>query len=119
MAFTALSRQGRFAEAVPWFEKALAGSAHDLDALQGLGAALFECGQIGKAVDSWRLALRLGAETADLHDNLARGLALLGSRQEARRHRALSRRLQGKSRIGLDLLREAWEWLSGGTRRGS
>jgi Tfp pilus assembly protein PilF len=116
---TALSRQGRFAEAVPWFEKALAGSAHDLDALQGLGAALFECGQIGKAVDSWRLALRLGAETADLHDNLARGLALLGSRQEARRHRALSRRLQGKSRIGLDLLREAWEWLSGGTRRGS
>lgn len=115
---TALSQQERYAEAAAWFEKALAGSPDDLDALQGLGAALFECGEIQRAVATFRLALQRGAGTADLHESLARGLTLLGSRGEARRHRALSRRLQGRSRFGLDLLREAWEWLSGGTGRG-
>lgn len=115
----ALSAQGRHGEAVPWFEKAVAGRGDDADALRGLGAALAECGQLERAVECWRKALELGVETADLHDRLARGLALLGHRKEARRHRALSRRLQGKPRFGLDLLREAWEWLSGGTGRGS
>jgi predicted Zn-dependent protease len=116
---TALSGQRRYPEAVAWFEKALAARADDADALRGLGVALAECGQAERAVACWRSVLELGVETADLHDRLARALALLGRRQEARRHRALSRRLQGKPRFALDLLREAWEWLSGGTARGS
>jgi tetratricopeptide (TPR) repeat protein len=116
---TALSRQKRYGEAIAWFEKAVAGRRDDTDALQGLGDALAECGQIEKAVGCWRAALDLGVETADLHDRLARSLAALGRRREARRHRAVSRRLQGKSRFGLDPLREAWEWLSGGPRPGS
>ena len=39
----------------------------------------------------------------------------MGRRSEARQQRAISRRMQGKPRFGLDLFREAWEWLSGGT----
>ncbi|HTO95707.1 MAG TPA: tetratricopeptide repeat protein [Myxococcales bacterium] len=116
---TALSHQGRWREAVPWFEKAVAARSDDAEALRGLGTALLECGRLEKAVECWRGALALGVETADLHDRLARTLDTLGQRQQARAHRALSRRLQGKPRFGLDLLREAWEWLSGGTRRGS
>jgi tetratricopeptide (TPR) repeat protein len=114
---TALVRQRRYGEAVTWFEKALAGRRDDTDALQGLAVALAECGQLEKAVLCWRTALEHGVATADIHDNLARALSALGRRAEAREHRALSRRLQGKPRFGLDLLREAWEWLSGGTRR--
>ncbi len=116
---TALSRQGRYADAVPWFDKAVAAGADDLDALQGLGVALAESGQLERAVECWRKAVALGGGTADLHDGLARALVQLGRRSEAREHRALSRRLRGKRGFGLDLLREAWEWLSGGTRPGS
>jgi Tfp pilus assembly protein PilF len=114
---TSLVRQRRFGEAIAWFEKALAGRRDDTDALQGLAVALAECGQPEKAVLCWQTALEHGVKSADLHDNLARALAALGRRGEAREHRALSRRLQGKSRFGLDLVREAWEWLSGGPSR--
>jgi hypothetical protein len=69
-------------------------------------------------VECWRAALDRGVNTAHLHDNLARSLTALGRKAEAREHRSLSRRLSGRRRIGLDLLREAWEWLSGGTRTG-
>ena len=115
---TALVRQGRHGEAVGWFEKALSERPEDTDALRGLGVALAECGQLERAVERWQKALDLGVDTVDLHDNLARALATLGRRAEARTHRALSRRLQGSRRFGLDLLREAWEWLSGGPRPG-
>ena len=112
---TALVRQKRHAEAIGWFEKAIRERPEDTDALQGLGVALAECGRLEDAVCNWEAALSHGVHTADLHDNLSNSLSLLGRRAEARAHRALSRRLQGKRRFGLDLLREAWEWLSGGT----
>ena len=112
---TALLRQKRHSEAIGWFEKAIAARPEDTDALQGFGVALAECGRLDSAVRCWQSALEHGANTADLHDNLANALFLLGRRSEARAHRAVSRRLQGKGRFGLDLLREAWEWLSGGT----
>jgi Tfp pilus assembly protein PilF len=115
---TALLRQKRHREAIGWFEKAIRERPEDTDALQGLGVALAECGRLQIAVRSWQSALKHGANTADLHDNLANALLLLGHRKQARMHRALSRRLQGRSRFGLDLVREAWEWLSGGTRPG-
>ena len=54
-------------------------------------------------------------KTFHVHDNLAKVFALMGRRSEARQQRAISRRMQGKPRFGLDLFREAWEWLSGGT----
>jgi tetratricopeptide (TPR) repeat protein len=113
---TALVRQDRHREAIGWFEKALREGREDTDALQGLGVALAECNELDRAVECWKEALRRGVSTADIHDNLAHALSALGRRQQAREHRALSRRLQGKPRFGLDLLREAWEWLSGGAR---
>jgi tetratricopeptide (TPR) repeat protein len=115
---TALLRQGRHAAAVSWFEKALAERRDDTDALQGLAVALAECGRLERAVGCWRAALERGVNTADLHDKLARALTALGRRTEAREHRAMSRRLSGRRRFGLDLVLEAWEWLSGGTRPG-
>ncbi len=115
---TALLRQRRFGEAVAWFEKALAERQDDTDALQSLGIALAECGRVEEAVRCWRAALQLGVNTAHVHDNLARGFRVLGQTEQARAHRAISRRLAGKPRFGLDLLRDAWQWLSGGTRTG-
>jgi Tfp pilus assembly protein PilF len=112
---TSLSRQGRFGEAVGWFERALALRADDADALQGLGCALAECGQRERAVAALRSAISLGVNSAQVHDSLARLLSDLGRRPEARAHRRESRRLSGKPNGGLYLLREAWEWLSGGT----
>ena len=116
---TALVRQKRFADAVPWFEKAIAERNDDTDALLGLGIALAESGNLEDAVAAWRSSVHFGVSSRYVHDNLARALTALGRAQEAREQRAISRRLQGKSRFGLDLLREAWEWLSGGTRTGS
>ena len=115
---TALSRQGRHGEAIAWFEKAILERADDTDALQGLAVALAECGQLERAVERWQEALARGVRTVDLHENLARAFSAVGRRAQARSHRALSRRLSGSRRFGLDLLREAWEWLSGGSGPG-
>ena len=113
---TALLGQERYREAIPCFEKALEERHDDADALQGLGTALFECGQLEEAVRAWQEVLELGAgASAHLHESLARALAQLGRRDEARAHRAMARKIAGKPRFGLYLLREAWEWLCGGT----
>jgi Tfp pilus assembly protein PilF len=112
---TALTRQERYAEAIPWFEKALAERSDDADALQGLGVALAACGHLEDAERAWMAALALGVRSPNIHDDLAEVYALLGRGKEARAQRAISRRLQGKPRFGLDLFRKAWEWLSGGT----
>jgi Flp pilus assembly protein TadD len=110
-----LTRQERYAEAIPWFEKALAERSDDADALQGLGVALAACGHLEDAERAWMAALSLGVRSPNIHDDLAEVYALLGRGKEARAQRAISRRLQGKPRFGLDLFRKAWEWLSGGT----
>ena len=114
---TALSRLGRFGEAIPWFERALTERSDDADAIQGLGVALAECGRQEEAILAFRTAISLGIKTAHVHDNLASLLAALGRTKEAREHRHESRRISGKPRLGLYLLRDAWEWLSGGTDR--
>lgn len=111
---TALTRQARYEEAIPWFEKALHEKSDDTDALQGLGVALAECGRLEEAAGAWQSAISLGVKTYHVHDNLAKVFALMGRRAEARAQRAISRKLQGKPRFGLDLVREAWEWLTGG-----
>jgi tetratricopeptide (TPR) repeat protein len=111
---TALLRQRRFGEAVAWFERALRERKDDADALQGLGTALAECGRVEEAMRCWRAALQTGVATADLHENLARGHLLLGRKADARRHRTISRRIQGRRWFGLDLLRDAWQWLANG-----
>lgn len=116
---TALSRQRKFGEAIPWFEKALAERNDDTDALQGMAVALAECGNVKQAVLAWRAALFHGADSVYLRENLARALAVLGRKAEARQEKAEARRLEGRPRLGLDLLHEAWEWLSGGTRAGA
>jgi tetratricopeptide (TPR) repeat protein len=114
---TALLRQGRFGEAVAWFERALSIRSDNLAALQGLGAALAECGRVDEAVRAFERAISLGAESAEAHDALALLLPSLGRNREARAHRRQSRLLLGKPRAGLYLLRDAWEWLFGGTHR--
>ena len=111
---TALNRQQRYPEAIPWFEKALMEKNDDSDALQGLGVALAEVGRHEEAAGAWQAALSLGVKSFQVHDNLAKVYSLMGRRSEARQQRAISRRIQGKPRFGLDLVREAWEWLSGG-----
>lgn len=116
---TALSRQRRFGEAIPWFEKALEQRNDDTDALQGLAVALAECGNVKQAVLAWRAALFHGADSVYLRENLARALAALGRKAEARQEKAEARRLEGRPRFGLDLVHEAWEWLSGGPRAGA
>jgi tetratricopeptide (TPR) repeat protein len=116
---TALSRQRRFSEAIPWFEKALEARNDDTDALQGLGTALAECGHLDQAVLAWRAVLFHGADSVHLRISLARALEMLGRKAEAREEKAQARRLEGRPRFGLDLLHEAWEWLSGGTRAGA
>jgi len=114
---TALLRQGRFGEAVAWFERALSVRPDDAAAVQGLGAALAECGQTEEAVRAFERAISLGARSSELHDALALLLPSLGRNKEARAHRRQSRVLLGKPRTGLYLLRDAWEWLLGGTDR--
>jgi len=69
---TALVRLERHAEAIPWFEKALAEKPEDADALTGLGVALAETGRLTEAVEVWGRALRSGEGGAHLHENLAR-----------------------------------------------
>jgi tetratricopeptide (TPR) repeat protein len=112
---TALVRLDRYTDAIPWFEKALIDNPEDPEALQGLGVALAECGRLDEAVASWTHALRVGVDSAHLHYNLAKALSALGRTGEAREHKRIARRIEGKPRFGLDLIRDAWEWLSGGT----
>ena len=112
---TALVRQHRYEEAIPWFQKAIVERADDADALQGLAVALAECGRYPEAIAVWQSVISLGVKSPHVHDNLAGVYALLGHKAEARAQRAISRRMQGRPRRGLDLFREAWEWLSGGS----
>ena len=110
---TALIRMERYPEALPWFEKALDERPEDTDALQGYGVALAEVDRLEEAVAAWQQALELDTQSEHLHENLARALSRLGRRSEAREHRATARRISGKPRFGLDLFREAWQWLTG------
>jgi Flp pilus assembly protein TadD len=114
---SALLWQGRFGEAVAWFERALSLRPDDAKSLQGLGAALAECGRTEEAAGAFERALGLGAASAEVHDALALLLPSLGRTKEARAHRREARMLLGKPRTGLYLLRDAWEWLTLGRGR--
>jgi len=120
---TALLREGDFASALPWFEKALSERPADGDALLGLGICLCESGRLEGGIAALRRCLTLqpgaGLSSAHLHESLARALQLFGHKDEAREHRRIARRLQGRSRSGLSFLRDAWEWVTGhGRKRG-
>jgi tetratricopeptide (TPR) repeat protein len=109
---TALLRLSRPAEAIPWFEKALLEKPEDAEALTGLGVALAETDRLEEAVAAWGRAQRAGEGGAHVHDNLARALHRLGRRGEARRHRAIARRLLGRGGV-FGYLQDAWERLTG------
>ena len=109
---TALVRLERHAEAIPWFENALAEKPEDADALTGLGVALAETGRLTEAVEVWGRALRSGEGGAHLHENLARALQKLGRRAESRHHRTIARRLLGRGGV-FGYLQDAWERLTG------
>jgi len=109
---TALLRLSRPAEAIPWFEKALLEKPEDAEALTGLGVALAETDRLEEAVAAWGRAQRAGEGGAHVHDNLARALHRLGRRAEARRHRAIARRLLGRGGV-FGYLQDAWERLTG------
>ena len=113
----ALLRQERYGEALSWFEKALEERPDDADVLVGLGVSLAENERLEEAVAAWRRALALGAQTPHLHENLATALRRLGRRGEARDHRRIARRLLGRPGFGLDVLADAWHWLTGDAQR--
>ena len=104
---TALLRQHKYAEALPWFERALRERPDDVDALLGRGVAFAELGRLEDAVASWRAAEKAGHQSVGLHQNLARALATLGHAAEARAERAQVRKLTGTDGP-LALLRSLW-----------
>jgi len=109
---TALVRLQRYQDAIPWFEKALLEKPEDADAFTGLGVALAETGRLEEAIKAWAGALKSGEGGAHLHQHIARALYKLGRKAEARRHRAVARRLLGRSGL-FGYLQEAWERLTG------
>jgi tetratricopeptide (TPR) repeat protein len=112
---TALVRQQLYREAVPWFRKALEEKPDDPDGLNGLGLALCETGNLDEAVATWGRALRSGAGSALLHQDLARALFKLGRKAEASRHRAIARRLLGRTGF-IGYILEGWDRLRGVSR---
>ena len=102
---TALLRAGEYTEARSWLERSVAERPEDADALQGLGVALAETGDVEGAVTRFQEAIDKGGHSVALHENLARALASLGRHREAREQRALARKLAGKAPFGLGWLR--------------
>ena len=102
---TALLRNGAFAEARGWLERAVDERPDDADALQSLGVALAETGDLEGAVKQFGAALATGGHSVALHENLARALSTLGRSREAREQRALARKLAGLAPFGFGWLR--------------
>jgi tetratricopeptide (TPR) repeat protein len=108
---TALLRQHKYAEALPWFDRALGERQDDVDALLGRGVCLAELGRLEEAIGAWRKAQGQGHQSSQLHENLARALGTLGRSAEARAERAKARRLSGEGGP-LGLLRSLWRRLA-------
>ena len=67
-------RHGEYAEARQWLLRAVQERPDDADALQSLGVALAETGDLEAAVEQFHKAVEKGGHSVALHENLARAL---------------------------------------------
>ncbi|MBN1670417.1 MAG: tetratricopeptide repeat protein [Kiritimatiellae bacterium] len=81
-----LGRDGRHAEAVPFFRKALEIDPNHENARFDLGNVLSKCGDLPGAVEQYRLVLSLNPKHAEAHYNLGNLLAEAGDLPGAVRH---------------------------------
>ncbi len=81
-----LRNQGRAAEAVAQYEKALRIDPEFADAHNDLGSALYEIGRREEAVTHYQQALRIKPEFAEAHFNWGVALAQTGQIREAMGH---------------------------------
>jgi Flp pilus assembly protein TadD len=79
----ALYMQGRNAEAVECYRRALRQRPDDVDALNNLGAALANLGRLADAASCYEQALRLQPDKAEVYYNYANALRISGRYPEA------------------------------------
>jgi tetratricopeptide (TPR) repeat protein len=82
-AANALRAQGRPAESVPLYRRALQVDPRSAEAHNNLGNACLELARPAEAADCYRRALAVKAADAEIHCNLANALWQLGQRPEA------------------------------------
>jgi tetratricopeptide (TPR) repeat protein len=75
--------QGRYAEAIPFYEKLLTINPGLAEALNNLGAALFKLGRYNEAEDLFRRAIEIRPDYAEAHGNLGVVLRWKGRISEA------------------------------------
>jgi Flp pilus assembly protein TadD len=79
----ALYMQGRYAEAVECYRRALRLRPDDVDAVNNLGAALADLGQLADAAACYKQALRLQPDKAEAYYNYANAMRISGRYPEA------------------------------------
>ena len=82
----AAHRQGRLAEAIQGYRRALRLAPEFPPALNNMGVALKAAGQLDEAVSAYRRAVKADPVYASAHANLAAALALTGHNQESLGH---------------------------------
>lgn len=75
--------EGRFEDAIPWFETAIAARPRLAVSHHCLGLCLYELGRFEQAVEAFRHAVSLQPGNPALEYNLARGLAASGRTEAA------------------------------------
>lgn len=83
---TALGSKGRWTEAIPHLRAVLAHDPNDGRALSQLAVVLVNSEQLSEAVPVFEQALRVSPRSAELHDNFAQLLRVLGRTREAFEH---------------------------------
>jgi tetratricopeptide (TPR) repeat protein len=94
----ALTRAGRYDDAITYIEKALQIAPENPNALERLAVALAGRGQFEAAVGKYQQALNGDANNAAIHLHLSQALAKLGRRAEAARESAKAHALNPKSK---------------------
>ena len=103
----ALSRQGRYAEALPWFESALAVKPDYAEALFNKGLSLSGQGRYAEAVPVYRKLLAQRPRFAEAHNNIAIAYAQAGDLPQALAHFREAARLRPSYAEALRNLRVA------------
>jgi len=81
-----LFKNGRSAEAIPYFQKAYLRSKYDPKLLNNLGSALLNTGRMAEAIDAFNLVLQRTPNHLNAHINLGIAYLSLGKLDEAEQH---------------------------------
>jgi tetratricopeptide (TPR) repeat protein len=81
-----LAKQGRFSEAIEYYERAVRLKPDYASAHNNLGVVLLNRGRLQEAVEHFEEALRLQPRYADAHDNWAAALLSMGRAEDAIAH---------------------------------